>query len=605
MCGIIGAALRQKEVQPVLLDALARMEYRGYDSAGVCTVNDAGALDCVRAVGKLCELRKALQQSPCRGRTGIGHTRWATHGAPSVENAHPHRAGPVAVVHNGIVENHEALRQELAAQGASFASETDTEVVAHLFAAALRTKSPDAAWRDCVARLEGAFALCALVEGQERIWFARRGSPLLLGRSARGVFAASDALALAGLADEVCYLDEGDYGVLDAQQVHLWDLQGRSKPLHWRPSPVLTAETGKAGYAHYMEKEIHEQPAVVARLLDAYIHDGKIRFPQAESILQAGLPERIVITACGTSYHAGLLARWWIERLLRVPVEVDVASEYRYRDPIIGRKTWMIAISQSGETADTLEAMRMFKARTPENPVLALCNVPSSSMAREADGMIELLAGPEIGVASTKAFTAQIVALALFALRLGLEQGAITRRKLDAQLAALRALPEGIEDLLERREEVRACVPLFADAHGALFLGRGPGYPIALEGALKLKEITYLHAEGYPAGEMKHGPIALVDARLPVVVLAPRRHQLEKVLANLEEVRSRGARVILLTDIEQPPKVQGVLHIPNGDVFTTPALMVVPLQLLAYEVAVARGCDVDQPRNLAKSVTVE
>ena len=596
-------ALARGAAAPRLLEALARMEYRGYDSAGICTL-DANGLHCVKAVGKLRELGRALAASPCPGRLGIGHTRWATHGRPSLENAHPHRAGPVALVHNGIIENHGALRRALEEEGARFASETDSETAAQLFARRLAEgMEPDRAWRATLAALDGAFALCALVEGEERIWFARKGSPLLLGRGADGIFAASDALALAGLADEVCYLDEGDWGVLDAGGLRLWDAQGKEKRPEWRPMPVVAAEATKGGFSHYMEKEIMEQPAVARRIAEAYLQDGAVVLPGLEPLREP--PERLVIVACGTSYHAGLLARHWIERLLRVPVEVDVASEYRYRDPVIGPRTWMIAISQSGETADTLAALRMFRARTPENPAIALVNVPSSSLAREADGVVELLAGPEIGVASTKAFLAQCQVLALFTLWLAARMG------VEPPAGAVRALArahEGIEAALAVREAARRAVPEFADARGALFLGRGPGYPLALEGALKLKEITYLHAEGYPAGEMKHGPIALVDARLPVVVIAPRAHHLEKTLANLEEVQARGARVILASDLAEPPDVPGLrafLRIPEGDGFTTPLFVAPALQWLAYEVAVARGCDVDQPRNLAKSVTVE
>ncbi len=603
MCGIIGMALAHGRAEPLLYEALVRMEYRGYDSAGICTLDHEG-LHCVKAVGKLRELKKALAASPCPGRIGIGHTRWATHGRPSLENAHPHRAGPVALVHNGIIENHQTLRRALEDEGARFASETDSETAAQLFARRLADgMDPTDAWRATITTLDGAFALCALVQGEARIWFARQGSPLLIGRSAQGMFAASDALALAGPADEVCYLDEGDWGVLDAGALRLWDAQGKEKRPKWRPMPVVAAEATKGGFSHYMEKEIMEQPAVARRIAEAYVQDEKIVFPELERI--SGLPERLVIVACGTSYHAGLLARYWLERLVRIPVEVDVASEYRYRDPVIGPGTWMIAISQSGETADTLAALRMFKARTPDNPAIALVNVAASSLAREADAMIELLAGPEIGVASTKAFLAQCQVLALFTLWLAARMGG---KAPPGAVQALAKAHEGVEAALSVREAARRAVPEFADARGALFLGRGPGYPLALEGALKLKEITYLHAEGYPAGEMKHGPIALVDARLPVVVIAPRAHHLEKTLANLEEVQARGARVILISDLDTPPAVSGLrafLRIPEGDMFTTPLFVAPALQWLAYEVAVARGCDVDQPRNLAKSVTVE
>ncbi|MDX8401140.1 MAG: glutamine--fructose-6-phosphate transaminase (isomerizing) [Mariprofundaceae bacterium] len=609
MCGIIGA-LAPGGVREVLVEGLARMEYRGYDSAGIC-VWDRNTLACVKAAGKLENLCRRLADHPVDGPVGIGHTRWATHGKPSEANAHPHLAEGVAVVHNGIIENHAALRRRLEAEGVCFASETDTEVIAHGVAARLRrNEAPESAWRESLLELEGAYALAGLIAGDaRRLWFARRGSPLLLGRSGKGerLFVASDALALAGLADEICYLAEGDWGWLSHDGCALFNLDGRPSRLRWEPMPVALTDTGKAGFSHYMEKEIHEQPAVLERIMNAYAADGGIVFPRADGLMN-GLPKRIVMVACGTSYHAALTARYWLEGHLRVPVEVDVASEYRYRDPVIGPDTLLIALSQSGETADTLEALRLFKRRTPDNPALAICNVPASTMAREADGLIELHAGPEIGVASTKAYMAQLAVLALISLQLASRFGDLDDGKLRRHLAALRAASGDVAGMLAHAGDVRAALPLFADAVGALYLGRGPCYPVALEGALKLKEISYLHAEGYAAGEMKHGPIALVDTRLPVVVIAPHQYHLEKVLSNLHEVRARGARVILLTDLAEPHRPEEValrLTIPAGDEFTTPILAAVPLQLLAYEVARARGADVDQPRNLAKSVTVE
>ncbi len=611
MCGIIGA-IATGGVRELLLDGLARMEYRGYDSAGVCVL-EAGRLCCAKAEGKLANLRRRLAAHPIDGEAGIGHTRWATHGAPVAANAHPHLAGSVAIVHNGIIENHRELRAQLQKDGARFASETDTEVVPHLVRVRLAEGSaPEAAWRESLLALRGAYALAGLIaESPQRLWFARRGSPLLLGRSETEaglrLFVASDALALAGIADEICYLDEGDWGWLDPAGDALFNLDGRARSLEWEAMPAALADTGKAGFSHYMEKEIHEQPAVLERIVHAYAADGAVAFPQADALIER-LPERIVMVACGTSYHAALTARYWLERHLRTPVEVDVASEYRYRDPVIGDGTLLIALSQSGETADTLEALRLFKRRTPDNPALALCNVPTSTLAREADGLIELHAGPEIGVASTKAYLAQLAVLALLSLRLASRFGGMGAETLAAHLQRLREAPAAIGAMLARAGDARALLPLFADVTGALYLGRGPCYPVALEGALKLKEISYLHAEGYAAGEMKHGPIALIDARLPVVVIAQRRFHLDKVLSNLHEVRARGARVILVTDMgeaEWPEDVAAVLPVPEGDEFTTPLYACVPLQLLAYEVARARGADVDQPRNLAKSVTVE
>ncbi len=611
MCGIIGA-IAAGGVRDLLLDGLARMEYRGYDSAGVCVLGRDG-FACEKASGKLENLRARLAARPIDGVAGIGHTRWATHGAPVVENAHPHLAGRVAIVHNGIIENHDDLRERLRRGGARFASETDTEVVPHLVNARLDAgAAPEAAWLESLLELRGAYALAGLMEGlPERLWFARRGSPLLLGRreteAGWHLFVASDALALAGIADEICYLDEGDWGWLDPAGDALFNLDGLVRGFSWESMPAALADTGKAGFSHYMEKEIHEQPAVLERIMHAYAADGAIAFPQADALM-GRLPARIVMVACGTSYHAALTARYWLERHLRMPVEVDVASEYRYRDPVIGPDTLMIALSQSGETADTLEALRLFKRRTPDNPALALCNVPTSTLAREADGLIELHAGPEIGVASTKAYLAQLAVLALLALRLASRFGGMAEGALAGHLRELRAAPAAIESMLARAGDVRSLLPLFADVHGALYLGRGPCYPVALEGALKLKEISYLHAEGYAAGEMKHGPIALIDARLPVVVIAQRQFHLDKVLSNLHEVRARGARVILVTDMgenEWPEDVAAVLPVPGGDEFTAPLFACVPLQLLAYEVARARGADVDQPRNLAKSLTVE
>ncbi len=607
MCGIIGALARH-DVQSSLMAGLERMEYRGYDSAGICVIGPAG-LACRKEAGKLANLRGALEQAPLAGCIGIGHTRWATHGAPTRENAHPHLGDGVAVVHNGIIENHHALRRELAERGVRFCSETDSEVIPWLFSDALRGQDADTAWRELVRRLEGAYAIVAVVEDQpDRLWFARRGSPLLLGRSNDAVYAASDALALAGLVDEVLYLEEGDAGWIALDGLHVEGADGAPARRAWQDMPSTMRTADKGGFAHYMEKEIHEQPRVLADILEAYVRHGRIVFPDAPMLEAGQLPSRIVMVACGTSWHAALTARYWIERFLQISVEVDVASEYRYRDPVIGPDTWLVTLSQSGETADTLEALRLFRSRTPGNPTLTLCNVPHSSLARESDGVIPLLAGPEVGVASTKAFTAQLAALALLALKLAYRRGALDDAGLAARLHAMREAIPGMNGLLADAARVAGLASLFTGAHGALFLGRGPCYPLALEGALKLKEITYLHAEGYAAGEMKHGPIALIDDKLPVVVLAPRQYHLEKVLSNLREVQARGARVILLTDAPDEVRtgdVDAVIELPEGDYFTTPLYAVIPLQFLAYYVARARGTDVDQPRNLAKSVTVE
>jgi len=608
MCGIIGGIARH-DVQAHLLDALRRMEYRGYDSAGICVAADHTFHSCKKS-GKLVNLIQALESAPLSGCAGIGHTRWATHGAPTEYNAHPHLSDAVAVVHNGIIENHEILRQRLQKEGARFTSDTDTEVLPWLFSHHIRriTGQMDA-WKATLAEIEGSFAIVAMVAGDHaHLWVARRGSPLLLGRIAGAMYAASDVMALAGMVDEVLYLEEGDFGCLRLDDAELYAADGQPAGRTWQPMPVEAASVDKGGFRHYMEKEIHEQPRVVADILHAYVHGSEVTFPGAPFVQEAKLPERIVMVACGTSFHAAMTARYWLEHYLQIPVEVDMASEYRYRDPVIGPATWLITLSQSGETADTLEAMRLFSAHTPENHTLALVNVPHSSVARQAGGVIELHAGPEIGVASTKAFTAQLAVLMLLVLALARRFSVMTGEEIVEQLGALRAIVEQLRKLLLEDARIEHIAQGLSDVHGALFLGRGPCYPVALEGALKLKEISYMHAEGYAAGEMKHGPIALIDENLPVIIIAPAQHHLEKVLSNLEEVRSRGARIILITDMPAsrcPSHVEAVVHIPRGDFFVAPLLATVPLQLLAYHVARLKGTDVDQPRNLAKSVTVE
>jgi len=591
------------------MNGLARMEYRGYDSAGICIRGGEG-LECRKEPGKLAHLRQNLARNALQGSVGIGHTRWATHGAPTRENAHPHLGNGVAVVHNGIIENHEALRKSLRNGGVQFQSQTDSEVIPWLLSSHLQqNKGIFKAWKATIAQLEGAYAIVAISEqDDESLWFARRGSPLLLGRRRDAVFAASDALALSGMAEQVLYLEDGDIGCISLKCCRIWDAQGKEVRRVWQEIPAMAGSTEKDGFSHYMEKEIYEQPRVLADILQAYVEDHRIMFHDAPLLDAVKLPSRIVMVACGTSYHAALTARYWLERFLQISVEVDVASEYRYRNPVIGPDTWLITLSQSGETADTLEALRLFKSHTPDNPALALCNVPFSSLARESDGVIHLLAGAEVGVASTKAYTAQLAVLALFSIKLAHDCGAMTDDVFNSHLAAMRNTVSGMHELLQRSGRVSELTRLFESVHGSLFLGRGPCYPLALEGALKLKEISYLHAEGYAAGEMKHGPIALIDANLPVVVLAPRQYHLQKVLSNLQEVQARGAKVILLTDLPRedwPEGVDAVIELPEGDYFTTPLYVAIPLQLLAYYVACAKGTDVDQPRNLAKSVTVE
>jgi len=610
MCGIIGA-LGRHAVQDALLGALQRMEYRGYDSAGICTL-DHDRFHQVRAPGKLKALRDKLHaQGGAPGRIGIGHTRWATHGEPTIDNAHPHLSEQVALVHNGIIENHHRLRKRLQELGCVFASQTDTEVLPHLLQHKLAQNDDNilAAWRAMLGELEGAYAIAAIVRGwPEVLWFARKGSPLLLGRGPEGMYVASDALALAGLADAIMYVEEGEWGCLSEAGVELYDLQGHAVQRDWEPLPVTLQSADKGGFSHYMLKEIHEQPGVLRTILRAYARDGRVSFPRARFLHDQPLPERIVMVACGTSYHAALTARYWLERYLQIPVEVDIASEYRYRNPVIGANTLLVTLSQSGETADTLEVLRMFKQQTPHNHALALCNVASSSLARESDGLIELFAGPEIGVASTKAYMAQLAVLALLTLMLSERAGALTAEQVREHVQALERVIDGMQAQLDDTSDIDRATRLFADVHGALYLGRGPCFPMALEGALKLKEISYLHAEGYAAGEMKHGPIALIDNTLPVVVIAPHEYQLDKVVSNLHEVQARGARVILIVDTPEAAwarEAEALIRIPEGDYFSTPLLVCIPLQMLAYKVACMYGTDVDQPRNLAKSVTVE
>ncbi len=609
MCGIIGV-LSNQAVQEHLLRALKNMEYRGYDSAGICIV-EGERFHCKKQKGKLNNLTQLLETSPLTGLVGIGHTRWATHGEPTEVNAHPHCSDRIAVVHNGIIENYKILKDELTEAGATFMSQTDSEVIPWLVESLLsQCDKPELAWLKVLSKLHGAYAIAALDRIQpDRIWFARKGSPLLLARNEHAMFVASDALAVAGNAEEVLYLEEGEWGHVTLDGVMVYDANGHAVKTQWQPMPDSVAEAEKGAFEHYMLKEIHEQPEVIAKIIAAYAKDDAIKFSDAEFISNTPLPQRIVMVACGTSYHAALTARYWLERYLQISVEVDVASEYRYRDPVIGPDTWLITLSQSGETADTLEALRLFKRKTPNNKALAICNVPHSSLVRESDGLIELHAGPEIGVASTKAFTAQLTVLALFSLKLSLRANAMSGDDAKGHLHALHQIVGHMISLLSDAKHLdEQLTPLFEGVYGSLYLGRGPCYPLALEGALKLKEISYLHAEGYAAGEMKHGPIALIDSNLPVIVLALKQYHLEKVISNLHEVQARGAKVILLTDMadsDMPDDVDAVVSIPTGDYFTAPLLAAIPLQLLAYYVACSKDTDVDQPRNLAKSVTVE
>ncbi|SIT76535.1 glutamine--fructose-6-phosphate transaminase (isomerizing) [Pontibaca methylaminivorans] len=607
MCGIVGI-LGRHEAAPILVEALKRLEYRGYDSAGIATLND-GALDRRRAVGKLANLSDLLVHEPLRGKSGIGHTRWATHGAPSVANAHPHQTGPVAVVHNGIIENYRELRAELVAEGAAFETETDTEVVAQLTASHLRQgdEPVQAAFRT-LDRLDGAFALAFLFEGHDDLMVvARRGSPLAIGHGEGEIYIGSDAIALARMTSRVTYLDEGDRAVLTREGARIFDAQGM--PVD-RPEKTIEASATKAhkgGYKHFMAKEIAEQPVVIAETIRCYLPSGGDMIDLKEADLDFSKVSRLTMVGCGTAYYACLTAKYWFEQLARLPVEIDVASEFRYREPPLPEGSLALFVSQSGETADTLAALRYCRGKADH--ILSVINAAESTMARESDIALPIHAGAEIGVASTKAFTCQLVVLLILALKAAADRGTMSAAQIAEHVAALRSLPGAVNSALEQSEAIRRVARHLSEASDVLFLGRGLMYPLALEGALKLKEISYIHAEGYASGELKHGPIALVDTDLPIVVLAPSDGLFDKTMSNMQEVIARKARVLLITD-------EAGVAAAGGDVWSTiampaihpalaPILYAIPAQLLAYHTAVAKGTDVDQPRNLAKSVTVE
>jgi glucosamine--fructose-6-phosphate aminotransferase (isomerizing) len=606
MCGIIGV-LGNHEAAPLMVEALKRLEYRGYDSAGIATVNQ-GRLDRRRAVGKLVNLSDLLVHAPLPGKAGIGHTRWATHGAPSVANAHPHRAGPVAVVHNGIIENFRDLRAEIAARGLSWESETDTETVALMVQALMAEgMGPRAAAMATIDRLEGAFALLFLFEGEDNLLIAaRKGSPLAIGHGDGEVFVGSDALALAPLTDRITYLEDGDRAVITREGVEILDAAGRHANRPVRRIQIDAARIDKGGHRHFMAKEIAEQPVVVAEAIRHYLAPSGRALAMPAELDFAGI-ERLVLVACGTAHYACLTAKYWFERLAGLPCEVDIASEFRYREPPVSPGTLAVAVSQSGETADTLAALRYLAERAARS--VAVVNVTESSIAREADLALPIRAGAEIGVASTKAFTCQLAVLALMALKAGADRGRLPPEALAAHLDALRAVPGLMNHALGLSAAIEGIARELSEARDVLFLGRGLMYPLALEGALKLKEISYIHAEGYAAGELKHGPIALVEPGVPVVVLAPSDELFDKSVSNMQEVMARNGRVLLMTDA-RGARAAGdgtwaTLVLPEVAPFLAPVLYAVPAQLLAYHAAVAKGTDVDQPRNLAKSVTVE
>ncbi len=605
MCGIVGV-LGKHEAAPLLVEALKRLEYRGYDSAGIATVND-GVLDRRRAVGKLVNLSDLLVHEPLAGKAGIGHTRWATHGAPSVLNAHPHMAGPVAVVHNGIIENFRELRAELASLGRQWESETDTETIAMLVRLYLdEGLSPRDAAEKAIARLEGAFALALLFDGEEDlIIVARRGSPLAIGHGDGEVFVGSDAIALAPMTDRITYLEEGDWAVLTRSDIDIRDHAGRRVNREIRQVHIDLAQVEKGGYRHFMAKEIAEQPVVLGDALTHYLRDGGIELPAP--MLDFNDFDRVVMVACGTANYACLVAKYWFERIAGMPVEADIASEFRYREPPIGSRTLALFVSQSGETADTLAALRYCEGKAAK--IAAVVNVTESSIARESDIVLPIRAGAEIGVASTKAFTCQLTVLYLLALKAAQDRGHRDRDEVARELEELRRLPGLMNHALAQSEDVAAVARSVAEARDVLFLGRGAMFPLALEGALKLKEISYIHAEGYASGELKHGPIALVDKNVPVIVLAPTDPLFDKTVSNMQEVMARGGKVLLITDAKGARAASEgcwkTLILPEVQPALAPILYALPAQLLAYHAAVAKGTDVDQPRNLAKSVTVE
>jgi len=607
MCGIIGIIGKQ-DVAPLLMDGLRRLEYRGYDSAGVATLVN-GRIERRRAEGKIVNLETLLDAEPLGGRIGIGHTRWATHGSPTEINAHPHTDDQVVLVHNGIIENFQELRRELTGAGHKFETDTDTEAVVHLVSHYLADgKTPQQAVAAALERLEGAFALAILFAGHDGLMIgARRGSPLAVGYGEGEMYIGSDALALATLTQRICYLDEGDWAEITADGAVVHDASGAVVEREVRQTAATGAAIGKGNYPHFMLKEIYEQPAVMGDTLHAVLNPWNQVVTLPDLPFELDRVSKVTIVACGTSYHAGLVAKYWLEQIARVPVEVDIASEFRYRGADMAEGGLALFISQSGETADTLAALRY--ARAQGQHIMAVVNVEESSMAREADVVLPTQAGPEIGVASTKAFTTQLTVLATLAIAMAAGRGAIDRPRESALCHALTEVPSRANDVLNNDQALAELAKEVAAARDVLYLGRGTGYPIALEGALKLKEISYIHAEGYAAGEMKHGPIALIDEHVPVIVIAPSDDLFDKTASNMQEVIARGGRVIFLSDAPGIEKLGGMaaatIELPQVDPFVAPILYTIPVQLLAYHVAVLKGTDVDQPRNLAKSVTVE
>jgi len=609
MCGIIGI-VGKAPVAPLLVEGLRRLEYRGYDSAGIATVVN-GTIGRRRAEGKIARLDALLQKQPLDGTIGIGHTRWATHGVPNERNAHPHASDRCAVVHNGIIENFEELKRELVAAGHKFESETDTEVVVHLVTENLNQQmTPQEAVAKALKRLKGAFALAIVFAGRHDLMIgARRGSPLAIGYGAGEMYLGSDAMALAPLTRQICYLEEGDWAEITPAGAVVHDADDAVVERPVRETALSGALIGKGNFRHFMQKEIHEQPAVIGQTLNVFFN------PAERTVTLPPLPfdfakvPRVTITACGTAFYAGMVARYWFEQIARLPVELDVASEFRYRAAPLPKGGVTLVVSQSGETADTLAALRY--AKQEGQSILSVVNVPESSIARESDAILPTHAGPEIGVASTKAFTTQLTVLACLVIAAARARGAIDHKRESDLTRALAEVPARAAEVLNHDETIRTLAAGVAEARDVLYLGRGTGYPIALEGALKLKEISYIHAEGYAAGEMKHGPIALIDESVPVVVVAPSDSLFDKTASNVQEVMARGGRVIFLSDkagiarLLRQTTPTATIELPSVDPFVAPILYAIPVQLLAYHTAVIKGTDVDQPRNLAKSVTVE
>ncbi|MEK9723819.1 MAG: glutamine--fructose-6-phosphate transaminase (isomerizing) [Rhodospirillaceae bacterium] len=607
MCGIIGI-IGKTDVAPHLLDGLKRLEYRGYDSAGIATLQNGG-IDRRRAEGKLGNLAGRLETSPLAGTTGIGHTRWATHGVPNEANAHPHATERVAVVHNGIIENFQELRAELVGLGHVLASDTDTEVLVHLIDRYLQDGlTPQKATAAALKRLEGAFALGIIFAGETKLMIgARRGSPLAIGVGEGEMFLGSDAIALAPLTKVIIYLDDGDWAVLTDSAYTIYDADDREVEREVRRTELTGAAIGKGGYRHFMLKEIYEQPQVIGDTLHSYVNPVSRAVTLPDMGFDLAQATKLTLIACGTSYYACLTAKYWLESVARIPVEVDIASEFRYREAPLPKGGVALVISQSGETVDTLAALRY--ARAQGQKILSIVNVPESAIARESDAVLQTYAGPEIGVASTKAFTTQLTVLACLAITVAHVRGAIDDAERGRLIGALTEVPARAAEILNHDEHLAGIAHDMAEARDVLYLGRGTSYPLALEGALKLKEISYIHAEGYAAGEMKHGPIALIDEAVPVVVLAPTDALIDKTVSNVQEVMARGGRVIFLSDAAGVARLGGgaeaTVTLPAVDPFVAPLLYAIPVQLLAYHIAVIKGTDVDQPRNLAKSVTVE